>query len=57
MHKSVEEQDEAVNRVLGKHHKFMEFAKNSPPVQNTVALSSTLPKKPVEPLLQEYKGV
>jgi hypothetical protein len=30
MHKLVEEQDEAVNRVLGKHCKFMEFAENSP---------------------------
>jgi hypothetical protein len=52
MHKIVEEQDEAVDKVLGKHHKFMEFANNSPPVQNAVALSSTLPVKPVEPLLQ-----
>jgi hypothetical protein len=52
MHKLVEEQDEAVNRVLGKHRKFMEFAENSPPVQNAVALSSTLPEKPVEPSLQ-----
>jgi gag-polypeptide of LTR copia-type len=41
MHKLVEEQDEAVDRVLGKHHKFMEFAKNSSPVQNAVALSSS----------------
>jgi hypothetical protein len=31
MHKIVEEQDEAVDRVLGKHRKFMEFA-------NTVSL-------------------
>jgi hypothetical protein len=31
----------------------MEFAKNSPPVQTTVALSSTLPEKPVEPSLQD----
>jgi hypothetical protein len=53
MHKLVEEQDEAVDRVLGKHCKFMEFAKNSSPVQNAVALSSTLPEKPVEPLLQD----
>jgi hypothetical protein len=51
MHKIVEEQDEAVDKVLGKDHKFMEFANNSSPVQNTVALSSTLPEKPVEPLL------
>jgi hypothetical protein len=49
MHKIVEEQDE----VLGKHHKFMEFTNNSSPVQNAVALSSTLPVKPVEPLLQD----
>jgi hypothetical protein len=53
MHKLVEKQDEAVDQVLGKHHKFMEFAKNSPPVQNTVASSSTLPEKPVEPSLQD----
>jgi hypothetical protein len=53
MHKIVEEQDEAVDKVLGKHCKFMEFANNSPPVQNTVALSSTLPEKPVEPSLQD----
>jgi hypothetical protein len=53
MHKLVEEQDEAVDRILGKHHKFMEFAKNSSPVQNTVASSSTLPEKPVEPSLQD----
>jgi hypothetical protein len=53
MHKLVEEQDEAVDRVLGKHRKFMEFANNSSPVQNTVASSSTLPEKPVEPLLQD----
>jgi hypothetical protein len=52
MHKLVEEQDEAVDRVLGKHHKFMEFAKNSFPVQNAVA-STFMPEKPVEPLLQE----
>jgi hypothetical protein len=53
MHKLVEEQDEAVDKVLGKHRKFMEFAKNSPPVQNAVASSSMLPEKPVEPLLQD----
>jgi hypothetical protein len=53
MHKLVEEQDKAVDRVLDKHHKFMEFAKNSSPVQNAVASSSTLPEKPVEPLLQD----
>jgi hypothetical protein len=54
MHKLVEEQDEAMNRVLGKHRKFMEFAENSPPLQNAVALSSTLPEKPVEPSLQDF---
>jgi hypothetical protein len=53
MHKLVEEQDEAVDRVLGKHRKFMEFAKNSSPVQNAVASSSMLPEKPVEPSLQD----
>jgi hypothetical protein len=53
IHRIVEEQDEAVDKVLGKHHKFMEFANNSSPVQNAVALSSTLPEKPVEPLLQD----
>jgi hypothetical protein len=52
MHKLVEEQDEAVDRVLGKHRKFMEFAKNSSPVQNAVA-STSMPEKPVEPLLQD----
>jgi hypothetical protein len=52
MHKLVEEQDEAMDRVLGKHHKFMEFAKNSSPVQNAVALTS-MPEKPVEPSLQD----
>jgi hypothetical protein len=53
MHKIVEEQDEAMDKVLGKHRKFMEFANNSTPVQNAVASSSTLPEKPVEPLLQD----
>jgi hypothetical protein len=53
MHKLVEEQDEAVDKVLGKHCKFMEFANNSPPVQTAVASSSTLPEKPVEPSLQD----
>jgi hypothetical protein len=53
MHKLVEEQDEAVDKVLGKYHKFMEFANNSPPVQNAVASSSILPEKPVELLLQD----
>jgi hypothetical protein len=54
MHKIVEEQDEAVDKVLGKHRKFMEFANNSTPVQNAVALSSTFPEKPVEPSLQDF---
>jgi hypothetical protein len=53
MHRLVEEQDEAVDRVLGKHRKFMEFAENSSPVQNAVASSSMLPEKPVEPSLQD----
>jgi hypothetical protein len=53
MHKLVEEQDEAVDRVLGKHCKFMEFANKSSPVQNAVASSSTLPERAVEPLLQD----
>jgi hypothetical protein len=52
MHKIVEEQDEAVGKVLGKHRKFMEFAKNSSPVQNAVA-STLMPVKPVEPSLQD----
>jgi hypothetical protein len=53
MHKLVKEQDEAVDKVLGKHCKFMEFAKNSFSVQNAVASSSMLPEKPVESLLQD----
>jgi hypothetical protein len=52
MHKVVEEQDEAVDKVLGKHRKFMKFAENSPPVQNAVA-STPMPEKPVEPSLQD----
>jgi hypothetical protein len=52
MHKLVEEQDEAMDRVLGKHRKFMKFAENSPPVQNAVA-STLMPEKPVEPSLQD----
>jgi hypothetical protein len=51
MHKLVEEQDEAVDRVLGKHRKFMEFAEKSSPVQNAVA-STLMPEKPVEPLIR-----
>jgi hypothetical protein len=42
MHKIVEEQDKAVDKVLGKHRKFMEFANNFTSVQNTVASSSML---------------
>jgi hypothetical protein len=53
MHKIVEEQNKAMDKVLGKHRKFMEFANNSTPVQNNVASSSTLPVKPVEPSLQD----
>jgi hypothetical protein len=52
MHKLVEEQDEAVDCVLGKHRKFMKFAENSSPVQNAVA-STSMPEKPVEPSLQD----
>jgi hypothetical protein len=52
MHKLVEEQDKAVDRVLGKHHKFVEFANNSSPVQNAVA-STLMPEKPIEPSLQD----
>jgi hypothetical protein len=52
MHKLVEEQDKVVDKVLGKHHKFIEFANNSSPVQNTVA-SSSMPVKPVELSLQD----
>jgi hypothetical protein len=54
MHKLVEEQDKAMDKVLGKHCKLMEFANNSFPVQNAVASSSTLPEKPVEPSLQDF---
>jgi hypothetical protein len=53
MHKLVEEQDEAMDHVLGKHRKFMEFSKNSSPVQNAVA-STSMPEKPVEPSLQDF---
>jgi hypothetical protein len=53
MHRLVEEQDEAVDRVLGKHCKFMEFANNSSPVKTAVASTSMLPEKPVKPLLQD----
>jgi hypothetical protein len=52
MHKLVEEQDKAVDRVLGKHRKFIKFAENSSPVQNAVA-STSMPEKPVEPSLQD----
>jgi hypothetical protein len=47
----VEEQNKTVDKVLGKHCKFMEFATNSPPVQNAVA-SGSMPEKPVEFSLQ-----
>jgi hypothetical protein len=53
MHKLVEKWDEAMDKVLGKHCKFMEFAKNSSPVQNTVA-STLMPEKPVEPSLMDF---
>jgi hypothetical protein len=52
MHKLVEEQDKAVDKVLGKHCKFMKFAENYSLVQNTVA-STSMPEKPVEPSLQD----
>ena len=51
MHEVVQQQEKAMDTVLGKHHKFMEFATNSSPVQNTVASTSQLPDTPVEPLL------
>ena len=51
MHEVVQQQKKAMDTVLGKHHKFMEFATNSLPVQNAVALSSKLPDTPVEPSL------
>jgi hypothetical protein len=54
MHKIVEEQDKAMDKVLGKHHKLMEFAEKSSPVQNAVASLSMLPEKPVELLLQDF---
>jgi hypothetical protein len=52
MHKLVEERDETVDRVLGKHRKFMKFATNTSSVQNAVA-STLMPEKPVEPSLQD----
>ena len=51
MHKVVQQQEKAMDTVLGKHHKFMEFATNSSSVQNTIASTSQLPDAPVEPLL------
>ena len=51
MHKIVQQQEKAMDTVLGKHHKFMKFATNSSPVQNAVALTSQLPDAPVEPSL------
>ena len=51
MHEVVQQQEKAMDTVLGKHCKFMEFATNSSPVQNTVALLSKLPNAPVEPSL------
>ena len=49
MHKIVEEQDKEIDTILGKHHKFMEFATNSSPVQNAMESMSKLPDPPVEP--------
>ena len=51
MHKVVQQQERAMDTVLGKHHKFMEFATNFSSVQNAVASTSQLPDAPVEPLL------
>ena len=43
MHKVVQQQNKEIDMVLGKHHKFMEFATKSSPVQNAVVLTSQLP--------------
>ena len=51
MHEIVQQQEKRMDMVLGKHHKFMEFATNSSPVQNTVASTSQLPDAPAEPSL------
>ena len=53
MHKVVQQQKKAMDTVPGKHHKLMEFATNSSPVQSTVALTSQLPDTPVELSLLE----
>ena len=51
MHNVVQQQDKEMDKVLGKYHKFIEFATDSAPVQNAIALTSTLPDAPVEPPL------
>ena len=51
MHRIVQQQEKRMDMVLGKHHKFMEFATNSSLVQNAIASTSQLPDTPVEPLL------
>ena len=51
MHEIVQQQEKRMDTVLGKHHKFMEFATNSSPVQNAVVSISQLPDAPVEPSL------
>ena len=43
MHEVVQQQKKAMDTVLGKHCKFMEFATNSSPVQNAIVLTSQLP--------------
>ena len=57
MHKVVQQQEKAMDMVLGKHHKFMEFATDSSPVQNTISSTSQLPDAPVEPLLLDTVSV
>ena len=51
MHKIVQQQEKTMDTVLCKHCKFMKFATNSSPVQNTVVSTSQLPDAPVKPLL------
>ena len=51
MHRIVQKQEKAMDTVLGKHHKFMKFATDSSPVQNTIVSTSQFPDTPVEPLL------
>jgi hypothetical protein len=51
MHKIVEEQDKAVNKVLGKHHEFMELADKSSPCAECCGIIEYVA---VEPLLQDF---